>query len=201
MDQVPSEVIQQIMLVLPYTDLTNYGSTCRHIRRLYRDDTVWRRKYIDDFGQPTGITPVRSWHMLYEQQLRQTYSVLIVRGYYDLKLVYYATYERAKEAIYRFIRAAVLEQVYLGYVPPDRLWYVGNWNSRSDTTVSQELLQLADQYIQRLFDSQEFDLCCKVTVNCSTLTELDYVGFHTHTVYINKEKYRIQILRGARSLI
>lgn len=78
MQVLPTELVYQILVVLPYRDVINCSLTNSRLHRLCQSNTWWQDKYHHDYGSPNIGRPIRSWQPLYEQRRAQIYSLVLV---------------------------------------------------------------------------------------------------------------------------
>ena len=66
-EAVPTEMIYEFMLKLPYPDLIPFCSTNVRVANICKDDYFWKKKYTYDFGET--VLDYDNWKQQYEWRL------------------------------------------------------------------------------------------------------------------------------------
>lgn len=146
MEQLPLEALTEIMLLLPYHDLIEYCRTHKYTQQLCNDNSFWRQKYLNDYGEPKPA-PIRSWRQTYETELAKQPRVYVVYQMEGNMIGWTNLLDNAKDAkdavVAQMIKAQPPQDIpSVGYQPQPE--FIGCWHAVQNLTNSVNFENMAE---------------------------------------------------------
>ncbi|QYB17806.1 F-box-like domain protein [Pacmanvirus S19] len=81
---LPDEVTLNIMRFCTINTLGNLGSVCQNFNKLYRDDIIWKQKYVDicTFSERPHTWQKYPWYVNVKSMMIKKYNLRIYKGEY-----------------------------------------------------------------------------------------------------------------------